>query len=424
MRRLLTNPVAQFLAAGFVVLLVVVLGSVHLGRQAAEREAIHDASATTQLLARSVVEPAVPRGLLTGDPGAVDRFDRVMRRRNPGGDLKRIKVWRADGRIVYSDESRLIGSRYPLGTDEREALDRGVTEAEVSDLSKPENRFDRGMGGLLEVYTRIATPEGPPLLFEAYYSSADIATRRSEVAAGFRPIALGGIAVLVAFTTPLLWVLTRRLDRIARDRERLLVASAGASEAERRRIARDLHDGVVQDLAGTSFALAAAVRDPTTDDRTAARLRPMSDSLRRSLRSLRSLLVEIYPAELDAAGLAAAVDDLVAPAAGAGVSVSVDVRGVDGASVESVRLVWRVAQEAVRNALRHADASRLDVLVQDHHGRLSLVVTDDGRGFSHEPAGDGLGLRCMRDLIREAGGTLHVDSRPEQGTTVSLEVAR
>ncbi|MGA8208548.1 MAG: ATP-binding protein, partial [Nocardioidaceae bacterium] len=194
--------------------------------------------------------------------------------------------------------------------------------------------------------------------------------------------------------------------------------------SERRRIARDLHDGVVQDLAGTSFALAAAVRDPTTDDRTAARLRPMSDSLRRSLRSLRSLLVEIYPAELDAAGLAAAVDDLVAPAAGAGVSVSVDVRGVDGASVESVRLVWRVAQEAVRNALRHADASRLDVLVQDHHGRLSLVVTDDGRGFSHEPAGDGLGLRCMRDLIREAGGTLHVDSRPEQGTTVSLEVAR
>ena len=142
--------------------------------------------------------------------------------------------------------------------------------------------------------------------------------------------------MLVAVTTPLLWALTRRLDRSARDREHLLEAAADASESERRRIARDLHDGVVQELAGTSFALSATARDPQTAPETAARLTPMSGELRSSLRSLRSLLVEIYPPDLGVDGLGAALHDLVAPAAEAGVTATVEVFGVESASDESV----------------------------------------------------------------------------------------
>jgi two-component system NarL family sensor kinase len=446
------NPVAQFLAAGLVVLVVVVVGTLQLSRRAAADEALNDARATTELLARSVAQPALPPGLVDVDPGAVDQFDRTVLSRLLVGDVQRIKIWRPDGTIVYSDQTQLIGNRFPLGDEELEILENGGSEAEISDLNEPENRFeDKNSGGLLEVYTRIESPDKQPLLFEAYYSLTDIAERRQQVYDAFQPIALGGLLVLVAVTTPLLWALTRRLERTSRDRTRLLEVAADASENERRRIARDLHDGVVQDLAGTSFALSATMRDPATDSAVAQRLEPMAGSLRSSLRSLRSLLVEIYPPDLDVEGLNAALHDLVAPAASMGVEPVVEVYDVEGASDDSIRLVWRVAQEAVRNSLRHAHAQHLTVQVGRHGDRLTLDVTDDGQGFvtggpgaaagnnrangtvngsavngAVDPAGGsgGLGLRSLRDLIAEAGGRLDVRSTPGEGTTVHLEVAR
>jgi two-component system, NarL family, sensor kinase len=436
--RYVKNPVVQFLAAGFVVLVVVVIVTTQLSRHAANAEAIDAARDTTKLLAQSVAEPAIPRGLVSGDVGAADRFDRIAKDRLLVGKVKRIKIWDASGRIVYSDQGQLVGDTFELGEDERAVLAKGTTDAEISDLGKRENRFESGKEGLLEVYTRILSPEGKPLLFEAYYSLDTIAQERQHIYNAFQPIALGGLLILVAVTTPMLWALTRRLERSSRDRERLLVAAADASESERRRIARDLHDGVVQDLAGTAFALSATMRDPTTAPATAERLEPMAGSLRTSLRSLRSLLVEIYPPDLGVEGLGAALADLVAPAAGVGMVATVEVFGVEHASEDSVRLVWRVAQEAVRNAIRHSDAQHLTVQVRTVGDSLCLDVTDDGIGIGrrwdaetdHDPEQDedrdrgGLGLRSMRDLIREAGGRLDVRSTPGEGTTVHLEVKR
>jgi signal transduction histidine kinase len=420
--RYLTNPVVQFLAAGFAVLVVVVTGTLQLSRDAAEEEAIADAQATTQLLAQSVAAPAVPLGLVDLDPDAVTGFDRTVLKRLLVGDVKRIKIWRSDGTIVYSDQGELIGNSYALGDEEVEVLEDGGSDAEISDLGRFENRFEKGFGGLLEVYTRIESPERQPLLFEAYFSASDVAERRQEVYHAFQPMVVGGPLVLVAVTTPLLWVLTRRLERSARDRERLLEAAADASESERRRIARDLHDGVVQDLAGTSFALSATVRDAGTPPQVAERLAPMSGALRSSLRSLRSLLVEIYPPDLGVDGLTAALQDLVAPLAGIGVEASVEVVGAEHASEESVRLVWRVAQEAVRNATRHANSRHVSVRVRMDGELLVLDVTDDGDGFEPQNGSRGIGLRGLRDLIREAGGRLDVRTTAGLGTTVHLEL--
>jgi two-component system, NarL family, sensor kinase len=416
------NPVVQFLAAGLLVLVVVVVGTVQLSRHAADKEAVDDARATTEILASSVAQPALPPGLAQGRPGAVDRFDRTALRRLLVGDVQRIKIWTPEGRIVYSDETRLIGDRFPLGPEELEVLREGSSDAEISDLSEPENRFEPQGRSLLEVYTRVWSPEHTPLLFEAYYSATDVARRRQQVYDSFQPITLGGLLVLVAVTTPLLWVLTRRLERTGRDRTRLLQAAADASESERRRIARDLHDGVVQELAGTSFALSATVRDPATDPATARRLEPMAGALRSNLRSLRSLLVEIYPPDLRADGLEAALGDLVAPAAAHGVHPVVEVYDVTDAPEEAVRLVWRVAQEAVRNTLRHAHATTLTIQVGRSGERLTLDVTDDGIGFEGGASGSGLGLRGLRDLVAEVGGRLDVRSAPGGGTTVHLEV--
>jgi len=173
------------------------------------------------------------------------------------------------------------------------------------------------------VYAQVVTPEGEPLLFEAYFSLDRIQARQAEVIAPFQKITLGALALLVAVATALLWALMRRVRRTAADRERLLRGAASASAAERRRIARDLHDGVVQDLAGSAFSVAAVARE--VDGTARASLLDTAHSLRRSLRALRSLLVEIHPPDLGAATLPAALHDLCAPAAAAGVQVDVQV---------------------------------------------------------------------------------------------------
>ncbi|MBD3925642.1 sensor histidine kinase [Nocardioides cavernae] len=421
--RWLTNPVAQFLAAGFVTLVVVVLATSALSRSAADEEAIADARSLTWVLARSVAQPAIPPGLTEGDAAAIDRMDRTALDRLLVDDVLRIKLWDADGTVLYSDRTELIGAVYPLGDDELEVLRDGGTDAELSDLGRPENRFERDLGGdLLEVYTRVRSPEGEPLLFEAYLGVDDIRASRAQILDRFLPITIGALVALVALGTPLVLLLSRRLSRAARERERLLEAAVRASDAERLRIARDLHDGVVQDLSGSSMALSALAAHADEPDRR--ELEDVGRSLRVSIRSLRSLLVEIYPPDLHTAGLAAAVDDLVAPLVAAGTTVDVDVSGADGASRPAVALLWRVAQESVRNVARHARADRMSLTVRHEDDRLVLEVVDDGVGF--DPAtmatDDHFGLRAAESLVREHGGTWEVESAPGSGTMVRVEV--
>lgn len=418
------HPVVQFIAAGALALIVLIVGSQVLSERAATNEAISDARSTTELLARSVVEPALSSGLVRGQPAAVDRFDRLVRQRLLGGELLRVKLWKANGTIVYSDKTQLIGDRFRLGPEEQRILARGGSEAEVSDLSRPENRFERRFGQLLEVYTRVDSPSTPPLLFEVYFSYSDISRRSEEVLSAFRPITVVGLLAFLLLTGPLVWVLARRLDAAAASRERLLVAAVDASDAERRRIARDLHDGVVQDLAGTSFALSAAARDVADRPAVATALTSLGSGIRQNLRALRSLLVEIYPPNLGTEGLAAALDDLVAPLVASGVAVDLDVPDTTGWPEEVTAMLWRGAQEAVRNAATHGRPQSLAVRVHQLSDVAVLEVSDDGSGFEPDqmPEHGHFGLRGLRDLAVEAGGRLDVSSSPGQGTDVRLEV--
>ena len=427
--RWFANPVVQFLAAGFVTLVAVVIATQALSRSAADDEAIAGSRSLTRVLGESVAQPAVPRGLVRGDAAAIDRLDRQVLKRLLVEDVLRIKIWAADGTILYSDQTELIGSRYPLDEDELDILEAGGTDAEISDLSGPENRFERELGiGLLEVYTRIYSPEGQPLLFEAYYAIDEVEAQREEVLDRFLPISLGALLVLVVVTTPLILLLTRRVARAGRERERLLQAAVRASDAERVSIARDLHDGVVQDLAGSSYSISTLARRLDTgsdaDQQVALELEEVSRSLRTSMRALRSLLVEIYPPDLHVAGLSPALHDLVAPLAAAGVQVDLDVTGDEGCTEATVALVWRVAQEAVRNVARHADATRMSITVCREEDALVLEVVDDGRGFdpaAARPSG-GFGLRGLQSLAADAGARLDVESTIGVGTTVRMEV--
>lgn len=412
------------MAAGCVAVLLVVVATGELSRDAADAEAVDDARTLTLALAHNVVAPALPRGLVEGRPAAIDKLDRQVADRLEVDGLRRIKIWSLDGTVLYSDDTRLIGSRYELDGDEVEVIRDGGTDAEVSDLSRPENRYERDSGGLLEVYTGIESPEGEQLLFEAYFTTAGVDAGADQLVRQFRPITLGAVGVLMAVTTPLMLVLTRRSRLAAAQRERLLATAVEASDAERTRIARDLHDGVVQDLAGTSFRLSTIAARDRTDPALAGELDEVSRALRVSMRSLRSLLVEIYPPDLAVTGLAAALDDLLTPLASAGITTSLDVSLKQDVPSALVELTWRVVQEAVRNAARHSRAENLEVAVVHEGSLLVARVRDDGIGWDRRAAPDPahFGLRGMATLVAEAGGRLDVRTEPGAGTTVTMEL--
>jgi two-component system NarL family sensor kinase len=423
------RPVVQFITLGTLVLIVLVTATAWLAGRAAQHEALNDARSRGLLLGRAVIGPEMPPGLIRSEPAAVAAFDHVVHRQVLGGWLVRVKIWDASGRIVYSDEPRLIGQRFALEPDALALLRAGragTVTGRLSKLSRPEDRFEQASRRLYEAYVVEKSPEGQPVLFEAYYRYADLSHRSDQILSGFLPISIGALLLFQLVTVPLVWGLARRVRRGREERERLLRRAVEASDAERRRIAADLHDGVVQELAGASFALAAAAKRLPDAPAVSASLDRVAAGVRQSMRSLRSLLVEIYPPNLHTEGLAAALGDLLAPLPGSGLSTSLEVPERIDLAPDVAGLVFRVAQEAVRNTQRHADANVLAVHVCFADERVVLTIRDDGRGFDmtqRAPEGH-VGLRLLADLATQAGGTLDVRSSSGTGTTVGLKVPR
>jgi two-component system NarL family sensor kinase len=411
------EAVVRYIASALVAVILISVLAVWLARRSGQAEAIRDAKDQTSLTAAGTVEPVLSDRLLRGKPKALALVDDAVQNRVLSDEsIARVKIWDRSGRIVYSDEPRLIGARYPSNT-EAEEFGRKDPEAEVSDLSKPENRFERGFGRLLEVYFTIHTPNGTPLRYETYYRSSFVSARGSRIFREFLPWMLGALIVLALTQLPLAWRLARRVQRGRVERERLLTRAIEAQDVERRRIARDLHDGVVQDLAAVSYSLAATAEG--APDPFAGELRKAAAETRLGIGQLRSLLVEIYPPELHRAGLEAALADLLGASEARGLETELEVEPAR-LDRETEALFFRVAQEALRNVSKHAHARHVSVCVQ--HARL--VVEDDGRGFDSTSAqSDGhFGLRIVEDLVREAGGTLEIDSEPGRGTRVTVEV--
>ena len=230
-RRFVALEVGRFALAGVIALLIVGLATAIASRRVGEREAIANARTTTVSKAQGLVAPALTDGVLNGTPSAIGAVDAVVRRDVLDGSLVRVKLWNEDGTIVYSDEPRLVGTRYTLGADEKAALASGKIEAEVSDLSKPENQYERPQGKLLEVYLPVETPSGKPLLFEAYYRYGLVSRNGSQLWRSFAPIALGALIALELVQIPLAYSLARRLRQRS---ARTGVAAAPSARSLRR----------------------------------------------------------------------------------------------------------------------------------------------------------------------------------------------
>jgi two-component system, NarL family, sensor kinase len=421
------------LASLLAIVVLATIGMIAL-RHVAEREAIDQAVQLTDDRARLLVEPALTDALVAGDPAALKPFDRRVRYGLLGPRVARVKLWDQTGHILYSDNPQLIGLHFKLDADDLETLRTGKVSASLSKLDAAENKYERQDGKLLQVYARVRAPSGQPLLFEVYLRDASINKSAQAVADSVGPAFLLALLALQVLQLPLVWRLVRRIKRGQRERDALHRKVAEASDDERRRIARDLHDGVVQSLAGLSYSLAAATEElrTRTDDpvvaQASAKVEAAAGSARRDVGELRSLITEIYPPDLEGQGLSAAMADLLAPLSAAGIRTTLTMPDeLFAASREETIAVYRAAQEALRNVTAHAQAQNVHVDVVEGRDRVCLVVSDDGRGFDRDAMpvpGDRphFGLRLLEGLAREVGGRMVVDSSPGNGTTFNLEI--
>jgi signal transduction histidine kinase len=209
-------------------------------------------------------------------------------------------------------------------------------------------------------------------------------------------------------------------ERVSRDVVRRVVE---AQELERKRLARELHDETGQAL--TSILLELRTLEQTVDlDDERALVGSLRDRVVETLQSVRRLAVELRPSALDDFGLASALERLAesyrqqAPFA-----VDLEVQlGDDRLPSEVETTLYRIVQEALTNAAKHADATRISILLRRKEKAVVAVVEDDGAGFDAGAEGDGLGLVGMRERLGLVGGRLTIETAPGKGTTIAVEV--
>jgi len=218
--------------------------------------------------------------------------------------------------------------------------------------------------------------------------------------------------------------INQMLENLASGRERMRKLGAEvvyAEERERSKFARELHDSVGQTLAAASFQAAAAAHEIGDHD-ASAHLSEVRELLRTALEEIRNVSRSLHPRVATELGLPSALEalgDATQQRSLVDVRVNVDVSGVVIPPALSSTL-YRVAQEALRNVERHADASKATVFLRARPGYVELEVSDDGRGFDgplEKKNGDS-GYAIMRERLSLAGGKLHIDKTPDRGTRV------
>lgn len=238
-------------------------------------------------------------------------------------------------------------------------------------------------------------------------------------------LAIGGLPLIEAGVLFLVWLAFRRNRRL--QRERLCRHEARARDVERRRLIGELHDGVVQDLAGINFTLERLRLGSMSADQRGELIADSAATLRRSIGTLRTLLIDSYPPDVAGEGLRRALADLAEGLERAGMDVQLEVTQAEYLPPVTSALIFRAAQEAVRNVAMHSGAREVLIRAELRGGQATLVVEDDGQGFDQARLRQRLscghfGLRSTGDLMTAGGGVLRVRAAPGRGTTLMVEV--
>jgi signal transduction histidine kinase len=325
----------------------------------------------------------------------------------PAGDALRIAAADGEG----ADDLAAVNS---LERDSKtgRVLERGRSERIDSLLEDPEVNQDvaRRLGASTGLYVPLLARERPIGVLVAHdkigadprFTSADL--RLAEQFANRASIAVD---------------LSRQ---VARDALRRVVAG---QEVERRRLARELHDETGQALTSILLGLRSVEETKSSEE-----MRQAASDLRElvvaTLQDVRRLAVQLRPKALDDFGLAAALERLTQTfSETTGMHVELEAQlGDERLPAEVETTLYRIVQEALTNIVKHAEATRVSVLLVRKATTATVVIEDDGRGFDTDDArADGLGLVGMRERVELHDGRLTVESTPTSGTTLVAEVS-
>jgi signal transduction histidine kinase/ligand-binding sensor domain-containing protein len=207
---------------------------------------------------------------------------------------------------------------------------------------------------------------------------------------------------------------------------RQLIAS---QEAERKRIAAELHDGLGQHLVVIKNLALLTLNQAADDNERQQRIESISDGASQAIREVREISHNLRPYQLDRLGLTLALQGIVkTAAAGSPVVFTTDIENLDDAFTKEAEInLYRVVQESVNNIVKHAHATTASVTVRRQRQRLLVTIADDGRGFvATAPSGDprqgGFGLLSISERVHLLGGTVRVESAAGRGTTVTIDI--
>lgn len=323
--------------------------------------------------------------------------------------------------LAVLDRSLSFVARRPDGEKWRGASARGLAIDQVPAAGQRTAGLVSGMDGVKRLYVGEEVPETGWKVFAGIQSERLLSRQRSwlmwVIAVTLSLIAASGAAAYVIAAR-----LSRQFRSMLRAEQELMGRLLRAEEQERTRISRELHDQVGQDLTALALDLNALRGEapPEALERAVATASRLIDEVR-------DVSLALRPPQLDDLGLAAAlrahVEHITRPH-GIKAHVEIDLRAAwPSADIEAA--CFRIAQEAVTNVLRHAEAGNVWVRLKEQRGGLALTVRDDGVGFDLDAAlkaaGDlrSLGLRNLFDRAQLAGGRVEIFSRPGAGTEVN-----
>lgn len=429
-QRNIRRQLTVFYGVAAIVLLAVATGAFFASRSVARTQALQDAERMAERLAKVVVAPLLP-GVLAGNAEKRAELDVAIQARMAEGYLSEVTIWALDGNVVYADEASEEGPHDPPAEVGKAILDGQATSGfeEKPEVIGP--HFDPNNPGFVEVYVPFAVDGLPTYAFEAYYSYQRVSDTASLLLAQLLPVVLIPLVLLQLIQVPIAGSLARRVRRNERDRARLLERALSTSERERIRIAGDLHDGPIQDLAGISYALAAI--EPSVPTQNRAVMSAVTGSVRVAIDSLRRLMVDLYPPDLGSEQLPEIIAGLARPLGDKGIDVRLALAATPDLNLEIVTTLYRVARESLANVVEHANATQVDIsMTADPPDgtaaipTVTLRIADNGVGMEQQSmdrrAEGHLGLRLLRDRVEALGGTLQVDSRPSAGTTVTARI--
>jgi two-component system, NarL family, sensor kinase len=422
--------------------------------QVVQDQALHRAEGNGESIAVDVVAPMVTPAVEQGDVPSLVALDNQVHLRMAGDTIQRIKVWSSDGLILYCDDPRQIGLRFELDNDDLAALKSGGVNSDISDLNKSENVYDRGFGESLEVYAGARDTAGAPILVETYFTADRLHADETSLIRRIVPVVLAAVLVLGLLLVPLAFTLARRVSRYERERQGMIRLAVEASSAERRRVAGELHDGVIQDLAGVGYALSSldaqivtlgkSNGDPGKSNGDAGRstgdaapaaapvegllttLHTAQRLVHDDLLALRELTGLQYAADSPAVDVEAALGVVADHIESEGTPVELVVSPLPELPAAHRAALIRIGREAMRNAAKHATGSHVVITLLASAGNVVLTVADDGPGFDPNsavgPVEGHIGLALLADAAEGVGGRLDVRSRPGRGTTVKATI--